>query len=205
MSWVGKSRFGVAVRLLILLGPPLCWGFAQLPTKMSTRRYFWGRALPTRKAANLSVIYEPTVECGILNFLQPCRPPLPATGIALLAFLQSYYKLLDLCIIQPVKSSRRLTLNWVSSRFVWRRYWTVRSWKQWNIGSTQIHVHFYVFLTDGSCCIVIYYIHVSKLTNVRRRKVMYNVALFRRRANMCGVVTYRLVIYLDTLLSYCGS
>jgi hypothetical protein len=36
-------------------------GFTQPPTEMSTRRYFWGKALPGCKADNLTAICEPIV------------------------------------------------------------------------------------------------------------------------------------------------
>jgi hypothetical protein len=36
-------------------------GFTQPVTELSTRKYFWGKARPARKAANLTAICEPIV------------------------------------------------------------------------------------------------------------------------------------------------
>jgi hypothetical protein len=46
--------------------------------------YLGSKVRPVRSADNLTAIYEPIVQCGILNILQTYRPPRPVTGIDLL-------------------------------------------------------------------------------------------------------------------------
>jgi hypothetical protein len=52
-----------------------------------------GKVRPTRKAGNITAIYEPmSRQCGILNILQPYRPPRLVMGIALLFYSQMIFQ-----------------------------------------------------------------------------------------------------------------
>jgi hypothetical protein len=61
---------------------------AQSLTEMNTRKSLWGVESGRRLKMTTS---QPSVsrlsrQCGILNILQPCRPPRPIMGIALLNY-----------------------------------------------------------------------------------------------------------------------
>jgi hypothetical protein len=42
--------------------------------------FMGSRKQPVHKAHKLATIYEPTRQCGILNILQPYKPPWPVKG-----------------------------------------------------------------------------------------------------------------------------
>jgi hypothetical protein len=58
-------------------------GSTQPLTEMSTRNLPGGKGRPTRKADNLTAIYEPSRKCGSLDVQQPYGSPRFVTGIAL--------------------------------------------------------------------------------------------------------------------------
>jgi hypothetical protein len=66
MLQAGRSQVEVPMRSLNLFSNvpnpssrTMTLGFIQPLTEMSTRRYFWGKALPARRADNLTAIWKP--------------------------------------------------------------------------------------------------------------------------------------------------
>jgi hypothetical protein len=62
-------------------------GFSQLLTEMSLRNLLGGKALPARKAGNLTSSCDCLENVGSSSHVsRPYKPPRPVTGIALLTF-----------------------------------------------------------------------------------------------------------------------
>jgi hypothetical protein len=121
-SLVFETRWGEFFSIYVILQAALDPRVCSVCNKMSIRskktKFLASRARPVRRTYNLTILplsmSRFSRQCGILNILQPYRPPRSGTGIALL-YLDKRYIAASYCVSEiSLFSSVRLATSWTS-------------------------------------------------------------------------------------------